>query len=315
MDVRDDDKLDNVLLGLAQQVDGGVPSLLAAMFGFLRRRTDFYAQPAQAKEMADAAFQAQLERFEKAQAQQKQLREQQMAKQREREERENASRVEELEDDGDVAIPDATAAAEKASDIAPNTRVVEEVEDEESAGTMDKEDIGKLLPNAGNGSSTDKYSWTQTLSDVEARVAIPPGTRGRDLDVKVTATHLRIALKRTGEVLVDDDFHAKIHSDDALWTIEDGDTVVLTFDKMNQMEWWSRLLKGEREIATRKVQPENSKLSDLDGETRGVVEKMMYDQRQKEMGKPTSDEQQKQNMLSQFMAQHPEMDFSKAKIG
>lgn len=43
------------------------------------------------------------------------------------------------------------------------------------------------------------------------------------------------------------------------------------------MNWWDSLVKGEKKIDTQKINPEPSKLSDLDGEMKSTVGKMMFD--------------------------------------
>eukprot|EP00250_Pteridium_aquilinum_P002149 c12351_g1_i1 orf=87-1139(+) len=177
-----------------------------------------------------------------------------------------------------------------------------------------EEDEGKgVKPNAGNGADHDNYSWTQTLSEATVQIPVPPGTKSRSITCEIKKKQLTAGLKGQPPVLKGE-LYAPVVTDDCFWSLEDGKTLSILLTKANQMEWWNCIVKGEPIINTQKVEPENSKLSDLDPETRQTVEKMMFDQRQKAMGLPTSEEQQKNDILKKFMAQHPEMDFSKAKI-
>ena len=163
----------------------------------------------------------------------------------------------------------------------------------------------------GNGCTTDRYSWTQTLQDVSVAFPVPAGTKGRDVTVEIRATHARVLLKGAPAPLLDAPLHKRVRTEDSSWTMSRDDasggaTLALFLTKENQMEWWASVGQGEPAIDVTKVEPENSKLGDLDAETRKTVEKMMFDNAQKAKGLPTSDEMLKQDALRKFMAAHPE---------
>ncbi|KAJ6604599.1 nuclear movement protein nudC [Mycena vulgaris] len=157
------------------------------------------------------------------------------------------------------------------------------------------------------------YTWTQELGELDVVVPVPKGTRGKDLVVVIQKKKLSVGLKSQDKIL-EGELCKEVKMEDSTWTLEDNEVVLIHLEKINQQQWWENVLTHHPKIDTRKIEPGNSKLSDLDGETRGMVEKMMFDNQQKQMGKPTSDELKKQEALKRFQAAHPEMDFSQAKF-
>ncbi|KAF9044599.1 nuclear movement protein nudC [Hymenopellis radicata] len=157
------------------------------------------------------------------------------------------------------------------------------------------------------------YKWSQELGEVDVVVPVPKGTRAKELSVVIAKKKLSVGLKGQ-EPIMGGELCKEIKVDDSAWTLEDNEAVHIHLEKLNQQTWWENVLTHHPKIDTTKIEPENSKLSDLDGETRGMVEKMMFDNQQKQMGKPTSDELKKMEALKKFQAAHPELDFSQAKI-
>lgn len=162
------------------------------------------------------------------------------------------------------------------------------------------------------------YKWTQTIAEVDVVVpGIPGNMKGRDIVVELKKDTLKAGIKGQTPLIEGELPHA-ISTAESTWTLttnaDNTKSIEIHLDKINKMEWWAHVVTSAPKIDVTKIQPENSKLSDLDGSTRGMVEKMMFDQRQKELGLPSSDEQKKIDILKKFQEQHPEMDFSNAKM-
>lgn len=320
------ERFDGMLLAIAQQCEGGIAELLDVFFGFLERKTDFFigAGKANAEKMVLSKFKEHQKKVEeKKEKEKKEAESLKAAKAQKEAQQKTEAKIQEVTEEEAERIKreeQERKEKEQKEAEAKNTKKDEKSENGETAkadGSEDEDEDakGKLKPNSGNGADLENYRWTQTLQEVEAWIPLNVSfkVKGRDVIVDIQQSHLKVGLKGHPPI-IDGDLPKKVKIEECSWVLQDQKNVVITLEKVNKMEWWSQLLTTDPEINTKKVQPENSKLGDLDDETRGMVEKMMFDQRQKAMGLPTSEEQKKQDILKKFMEQHPEMDFSKAKF-
>ena len=83
-----------------------------------------------------------------------------------------------------------------------------------------------------NGGKTDKYSWSQTISDVDLKIPLPDFVKkSKDLKIEIQSNSVSVALAttppadsgmETGQVLLAGKLKEKVKCEDSLWSLTPG---------------------------------------------------------------------------------------------
>lgn len=307
LDPKELEQLEAPLLALAQMSGGDLRKLLFAFFNFLNRRTDFYVIPNQEESKANLPAKM---GFQEGDAEKLLLAAFRQFPLRRAPPQRTASSSTAMGSPAsvqspkkDTAQPPATKEGAKKEESEKKEEDQVKAEKSSPTATVEKKksdtddftvrytDEDKQIP-IGNGGSTDKYKWTQTLEETSVLISVPKGTKGKDLNVSLKASSISIRMnkKQDGEdsprILVDGTLVGKIRTDESTWSLEGG-VVVVTLDKL-QKTWWETVIVDDEKIDTSLVDS-TRKINTYDESTQAMIRKIIFDQNQERRGLPTSE--------------------------
>lgn len=334
----EDQQFDMLFTQVLQQ-GKGIEPLFQTLFSFFRRKTDFFKQADDGFALCEKAFKVQKLKFEQDEEKEKAKKEKELQKLKQKEQAEkkvdDKSGVKEItkeeferrkREEQEKLLGNKVEKDQPIVEKTTPPKKGEEEDDEdkkrkEKCAKMDESLRQELIKKTAhleekNGGRTRNYTWVQhQVEQFEMFIPVDEDTNSKNLKITYDSKHLKVVVK--GEVLVDGELFAAINSDSFLWTLDEikgKKVIVITFDKIYKMQWWDYVIKGDELLTLSKVNPDPSKLSDLDPSMRPEIEKMMLENSMKMQGKPFHKDSKTNDMLQKFMKEHPEMDFSKAQI-
>jgi hypothetical protein len=158
------------------------------------------------------------------------------------------------------------------------------------------QEIFQNNPSSYNGAERDNYSWTQTIKDIDIKIPVKPEIKSsKDVKIKIDKQQLQVSTKSSGDYLINDQLAWRIRPDDSTWSLFPGDHIQIFVEKQDE-RWWENLLVSEEKLDLKKINPEKP-MQDLDEEAQAKIKQMMFDDRQKKLGLPTSEEQKNIDVL------------------
>ncbi|VDL98142.1 unnamed protein product [Schistocephalus solidus] len=162
-----------------------------------------------------------------------------------------------------------------------------------SSLSKDGERFYTAEPDCYNGARRDLYSWSQSIKDLDIRVKVVPipdsVKSSRDVIVKIEQKHLRIDVQGNSEPLIDKEFLFDIKKQEALWSLDlEERHILINLDKVSEL-WWEAAFVDEEKIDVQKIDCSRP-MHELDEESQAKIAQMLFDQEQKRLGLPTSEE-------------------------
>ena len=217
-----DEKYDGIFMNVVQQ-SKGIHNFYDALFGFMRRRTDFFSDEDQGKTKVIEYFDKHAALFKEDQ-ERKRLIDAKKKEEKARKAQEEADKKraqEEGEDKCEEVTEEEAAKFEKKEKSEPV-----DAEMKEDSGTSEvkevNEDEGTGIVPINNGANMGKYIWSQSLGDCTLSIFIPEGVKAKHLDIVITPSKMKIQIKGSDPIL-EGEWPEKVKPDDTLWTIEDLD--------------------------------------------------------------------------------------------
>lgn len=162
-----------------------------------------------------------------------------------------------------------------------------------------QQEIFQKNPESYNGAMREKYSWTQTIKDVDIKINIDPKIKtSKDVKIKIEKELLQVTVKTEYGSMVDiinDKLAWKVRPDECTWSLFPGDHISIYLEKVDE-RWWENLISSEEKIDLSNMNPEKP-MEDLDQECQAKIKQMMFDEHQKKLGLETSDQIKKNEIL------------------
>jgi hypothetical protein len=280
------------LIDLVKKSGGDLRTLLYAFFSFLHRRTDFYVVMDEDPAVKTMGFrEGDAEKLLLAAFRQFPLRQIKGAPPASTVSSSSGQSPKKKDDAAQEMEIERKSLEEKSDNVAKKATAPSTADEIASAKPRLTEE-GLQIPE-GNGGVTDTYRWTQTLEETTVVLAVPEGTRGKDLDVTLKSTFASAKMKTplAGEdqpkTLLEGTLVDKINVGESTWSLEGG-ALLLVLQK-TKPTWWETVLEGDPKIDTSLVDS-TRRIDSYDESTQAAIRKILFDQRQQRLGLPTSDE-------------------------